>query len=76
MSNNIVVEEGACETMDALRVKQQMAATQDMIRPMVWEHEHLSIHSDFTGLTEPSFIRRSTCSDTDCGVMRVGCIFL
>ena len=78
MSNSIVVEEGACGTMDALRVKQQMAATQDMIMPMVREreHEYLSSHSDLTGLDEPSFIRRSTCSATDCGVMRAGYIFL
>ena len=78
MSNSIVVEEGACGIMDALLVKQQVAATQDMMRPMVreCEHEYLSSHSDSTGLAEPSFIRRSTCSDTDCGVMRAGYIFL
>ena len=78
MSNSIVVKEGACGTMDALRVKQQMVETQDRIRPMVreCEHEYLSSHSDSTGHAEPSFIRRSTCSDTDCGVMRAGYIFL
>ena len=78
MSNSIVVEEGACGTMDAMRVKQQLAATQDMMRPMgrASKHEYLSSHSDSTGLAEPSFIRRSTCSDTDCGVMRARYIFL
>ena len=68
MSNDIVLEERVHETLDVRQVNRQM----EVIR----ESAGSPSHSDFLGLTEPAFIRRSTCFDADCGVIKAGYIFL
>ena len=76
MSNDILVEKGIYGTLDVRQVKQQVAVTQDLMRSVLWEGQHSSSHSALRGLGEPPFIRRATCSDTDCGAMRAGYVFL
>ena len=76
MSSDSVAEERAYGKMDTQKVKQQMALFQDLMRSAFREGEHSSSHSDLIGLVEPPFIRRSTCSNTDCSTMRAGYIFL
>ena len=77
MSNTMMLEVGACRTWDPRPVRRQTPLISDYINSvLLQEDEHWSDHSDLAGLDEPPFIRRSTCSDTDCGVMRAGYIFL
>jgi len=77
MSNDMILEEGTCRTRDPRYVMRQMPLIQDFMNPVLLrEDERSSNHSDLIGLDEPPFIRRSTCFDIDCGVMRSGYIFL
>jgi len=68
MFNDVVVEERVYGTLDVRQVNRQMA--------VIRESEGSPSHSDFLGLAEPAFIRRSTCFDADCGVIKAGYIFL
>ena len=76
MTSDSVAEERVCGKVDTQKVKQQMALFQDLMRSAFREGEHSFSHSDLIELVEPPFIRRSTCSDTDCSTMKAGYIFL
>ena len=76
MSNDSVLAEKVYGSLVARQDKQQMAGIQDATKSVFLGDEHSSSYSYSAGLAEPAFIRRSTCSDTSCGAMTAGYIFL